>query len=237
MSLKSFQLALAEIISNPQTGKRYSENPNLMDSRYELTEKEKERLAAMAGQKGMRANYMLYQMNRMTPLSMFMGYTLKVLRPQLMAVLQQFWAQYPQTSFQFRDELAFFVAFLKQEMDADRLSIPYLRDIVAIDEAINDIRLPNEDTQEEANDEFYTLHPLARIVFLEHDPDMLVEAMVTFNPAVPIPDIPLATSHYALFFGEQLAFFPVEEPAAEALLERRPVEIVPEELVEIGLLV
>lgn len=235
MSLRSFQLALADIISNPRASSRYPENPALLDERYELTEKEKERLISMIGQKGMRANYMLYQVNRMTPLSMFMGYTLKILRPQLMAVMNGFWEQYPRTSFQFRDELAFFTAYLKREMDAGRLSLPYLRDIVSIDEHINHIRL-STDEPPLANDEFYTLHPSARIVYLEYDPDALVEAMVTFNPSVPIPDIPEARGYYVLYFGEQLAFFSIDEAAALALLERRPIEDVPEDLLETGLL-
>lgn len=189
----------------------------------------------MVSQRGMRTNYMLYQMNRLTPLTMFMGYTLKILHPQLMSVLHRFWAAYPQTSFQFRDEVAFFSAFLKKQLAEGALDLPYLEDVLRMEDALNHIRFDQEETSY-ANDDFFTLHPLARIVYMEHDAHLLIEAMVTYDASQP-PVVPEAGGYYVLYFNGRLKAYPVDAPAAEALIEKRPVEDVPEELVDLGILI
>ncbi len=235
MSLKDFQLALAEIITSPQIGQAYYKDPGTLDQKYTLSEKEKTRLLSMVSQKGMRTNYMLYQMNRLTPLTMFMGYTLKILHPQLMSILHPFWAAYPKTSFQFRDEIAFFSAFLKKKIADGSLDLPYLEDVLRLEDALNHIRFDQDETSY-ANDEFFTLHPAARIVYMEHDAHLLVEAMVVYDASQP-PAVPKAPGYYVLYFNGRLKTFPVEAPAAEALIEKRPVENIPEELVELGILI
>lgn len=236
MSLRSFQEALAEIITSPQIGQAYYADPALLDQKYTLSEKERNRLLGMIRQKGMRANYMLYQMNRLTPLTMLMAYTLKILHPQLMSVLHPFWKAYPKTSFQFRDEIAYFSAFLKKQITEETLDHPFLEDVVNLEEAINDIRF-NTEEQESFNDEFYTLHPSARIIYMQHDAAELVEVMVTYDSAQPLPPVTVAPGYYLLYYNGRLTTYPVDEPTAMALIEKRPVEDVPDDLVEIGLLV
>lgn len=235
MSLKSFQEALAEIITSPQIGQAYQKDPVLLDQKYTLSEKERGRLLGMIGQKGMRINYMLYQMNRLTPLTMLMPYTLKILHPQLMSVLHPFWRTYPKTSFQFKDEIAYFSAFLKEKIAEGSLDFPYLEDVVNVEDAINDIRFHTEESSD-ANDEFYTLHPSARVVYMQYDAHLLVEAMVTYDSA-QAPGVPEAPGYYILYFNGRLTTFPVDTPAALSLLAGEPIEDVPEDLVEIGLLV
>jgi hypothetical protein len=235
MSLKDFQLALAEIITSPQIGQAYHKDPGSLDLKYALSEKEKNRLLSMVSQKGMRTNYMLYQMNRLTPLTMFMGYTLKILHPRLMNVLHSFWAAYPKTSFQFRDEVAFFSAFLKKSIADGKLDLPYLEDVICLEDALNQIRFAQGDISY-ANDEFFTLHPAARIVYLEHDAHLLVEAMVTYDAAQP-PVVPKVPGYYVLYFNGRLKTYPIAAEAAEALIEKRPVEDIPEELVDLGILI
>lgn len=236
MSLKSFQEALAEIITSPQIGQAYHQDPGLLDHKYTLTEKERERLLSMIRQKGMKANYMLYQMNRLTPLTMFMGYTMKIIHPRLMDVLRPFWLSYPKTSFQFKDEVAYFSAFLREKMAEGALQLPYLEDVLRIEDALNDIRF---DTHEVSyvNDEFFTLHPQARIVYTHYDAGALVEAMVTYDAALPDPGVPVAPGYYVLYYNGRLRCYPVDEPTALALLERRPVEDIPEELVDEEILI
>ncbi len=235
MSLRSFQEALAEIITSPQIGRAYNDNPALLDQKYTLSEKERNRLIGMIQQKGMRVNYMLYQMNRLTPLSMFMAYTLKILHPQLMPVLHRFWAAYPKTSFQFKDEVGTFTSFLQEQIAEGTLQLPYLEDVLKVDDAINHIRF-EADGVSYANDEFYTLHPQARIVYLGYDAQSLIEAMVVYDAAEP-PVLPEAPGYYVLYFNGRLKGYPIDDAAAAALLDRQPVEDVPDELVEIGVLI
>lgn len=235
MSLRSFQEALAEIITSPQIGHAYQSDPALLERKYTLTGKERDRLLHMIRQKGMRTNYMLYQMNRLTPLTMFMAYTLKILHPQLMSILHPFWKAYPKTSFQFKDEIAYFSAFLKEKIADGSLDLPYLEDVIRIEDAVNHIRFDSPETSY-VNDDFFTLHPSARIVYMEHEAQHLIEAMVTYDAAQP-PAVPQAPGYYVLFYNERLKAYPVEAPAAEALIEKRPVEDIPEELVDLGILI
>lgn len=236
MSLKSFQEALAEIITSPLIGQAYHKDPLLLEQKYSLTEREKDRLLGMIRQKGMKANYMLYQMNRLTPLSMLMAYTLKIIHPQLMPLLHEFWKTYPRTSFQFRDEIGFFSAFLKEKIADGQLDMPYLEDVLCIDDALNDIRFDTEELSY-ANDEFFTLHPLARIVHLTYDATELVEAMVTYDAAQPLPEVTVAPGYYVLYYNGRLRCYPVDTPTAMALIEKRPVEDIPEELVDDEILI
>ena len=236
MSLKSFQEALAEIITSPQIGNTYHKDPALLDQKYTLTEKERGRLLGMIQQKGMRINYMLYQMNRLTPLTMLMPYSLKILHPQLMSVLHQFWAAYPKTSFQFVDELSFFSSFLKEKIAEGVLDLPYLEDVICVEDAINDIRFSTRENSD-ANDEFYTLHPSARVVYMEHEADLLVKTMVTYDSSLPLPAVPKAEGYYVLHYNGRLTTYPLDTAAALSLLDKQPVEDVPDELVEMGLLI
>ncbi|WP_118972628.1 hypothetical protein [Taibaiella koreensis] len=236
MSLKSFQEALAEIISSPLIGQAYYKDPASLEQKYSLTEKERNRLLGMIQQKSMKANYMLYQMNRLTPLTMLMNYTLKIIHPQLMPLLHEFWKAYPRTSFQFKDEIGFFSDFLKKKIAAGQLDMPFLEDVLNIDDALNDIRFDKDETSY-VNDDFFTLHPLARVVHLTYDATALVEAMVTYDAAQPAPDVPVAPGYYVLYYSGRLRCYPVDAATAEALLERRAVEDIPEELVDDEILI
>jgi len=232
MSLKSFQLALAEIISSPLTGRAYRENPGLLEQKYTLTPREQNRLLSMLAQKGMRANYMLYQTNRMTPLSMFMPYTLKLVRARAIALAQEFWAAHPRTAFQFMDEVALFSAFLKKKVQAGLLSAPCLEDIICLEDAINHIRFRNNAAPAEGSR--YSLHPLVRVVQVTADPEQLTAAMAAFDPAGPPPDVPDAKGHYLLKYDKRLWFHAIGPSLAAALSLAQPVTAVPAELVRLG---
>ncbi len=237
MSLKSFQLALAEIIANPKSGKAYLNDPALLDRKYMLTGTERNRLLHMLQQKGMRINYMLYQTNRMTPLSIFMPYTLKILRPQLLGIVQEFWAVYPKTPFQFKEEIALFSSFLKQKILVDGLSVPYLEDLILLEDTLNDIRFGEHKEPEMAGEPAFVLHPAVRVIDTEHDPGLLAQAMVTYNAAAPAPVIPPAASPFLMKYVTRLEFYPVDAGTAVCLAENRPLDPVPQDLIDLGLVV
>lgn len=233
MSLKSFQLALAEIVSSPKTGKAYAADPALLDAKYQLTDMERSRLLFMLQQKGMRINYMLYQSNRITPLSIFMPYTFKVLRPQLIGMVQAFWQAYPKTAFQFREEIGLFSAFLKEQVAHKGLEAPFLNDLILLEDTLNDIRfgagaMPVTDTG-------YSLHPSVRLLRTEHDPQLLSQAMVTYDHTLPPPFIPAAESPYLMRFTGRLELFPIDEAVALALESGNPAAAMPQELADLGL--
>lgn len=234
MSLKSFQLALADIIANPRTGKAYLNEPALLDQKYTLTETERSRLLYMLQQKGMRINYMLYQTNRMTPLSIFMPYTLKILRPQLLGIVQEFWVAYPKTPFQFKEELGLFSSFLKTKISQGLLDVPYLEDLILLEDSLNDIRFGNGAGIATAGDTLYTLHPAVRVIHPEYDPALLTEVMVTYNAAAPMPVIPPAASPFLMKYISRLELYPVDIATAASFEEGRPVPAVADDLINLG---
>lgn len=237
MSLKSFQLALAEIISSPKTGKAYLSDPALLDGKYNLTDTERNRLLHMLEQKGMRINYMLYQTNRMTPLSIFMPYTLKILRPQLLGIVQEFWARYPKTPFQFKEEIALFSSFLKQKMLLDGLSVPYLEDLILLEDTLNDIRFSEAREYHASDATSFVLHPAVRVIETEHDPAQLAEAMVTYKAPAPMPVIPLAAGPFLMKYTSRLELYPVDAGIAACLEHNHPLDALPQDLIDLGLVV
>jgi hypothetical protein len=234
MSLKSFQLALADIIASPRTGKAYLNDPALLDQKYTLTETERNRLLYMLQQKGMRINYMLYQTNRMTPLSIFMPYTLKILRPQLLAIVQEFWVTYPKTPFQFKEELGLFSSFLKTKISQGLLDVPYLEDLILLEDSLNDIRFGDGAGIATAEDTSYALHPAVRIIHTEYNPALLAEAMVTYNASAPMPVIPPAASPFLMKYISRLELYPVDLAIASSFEEGRPVPAVSKDLIDLG---
>ena len=235
MSLKSFQLALAEIISSPKTGKAYLNDPTLLEGKYDLTDTERNRLLHMLEQKGMRINYMLYQTNRMTPLSIFMPYTLKILRPQLLGIVQEFWARYTKTPFQFKEEIALFSSFLKQKILVDGLSVPYLEDLILLEDSLNDIRFGEARDYSAADVFSFVLHPAVRVIETEHNPAQLAAAMVTYTASAPMPVIPLAEGPFLMKYISRLELYPVDAGIAARLENNEPLDVVPQDLIDLGL--
>ncbi len=233
MSLKSYQLALAAIVASPQKGKAYAADPTLLETEYALSPAERDRLLYMLQQKGMRINYMSYQTNRMTPLSIFMPYTFKVLRPQLLGIMQQFWKVYPKTAFQFKEEIGLFSSFLKEKIDRDGLDAPFLRDVIRLEDGLNDIRfgmLPQPAPG------IFSLHPSVRVLHTTVDPQLLAEAMVTYVHTEPAPDIPPAAGPFLMRYITRLELFPVTAALAASLEhDRLPEASMPQELIDQGL--
>ncbi|PSK92580.1 hypothetical protein [Taibaiella chishuiensis] len=233
MSLKSYQLALAAIVASPQKGKAYAADPALLEAEFELTPAERDRLLYMLQQKGMRINYMLYQTNRMTPLSIFMPYTFKVLRPQLLGIVQQFWKVYPKTAFQFKEEIVLFSDFLKEKIDRDGLDAPFLRDVIRLEDGLNDIRFG---MQPPAAPGIFSLHPAVRVLRTTVDPQLLAEAMVTYDHTAAAPLIPPAGGPFLMRYITRLELFPVTAALAAALEQGNlPEESMPQDLVDQGL--
>lgn len=103
---------------------------------FDLSPRERSRLVAVVHQqKGMSACCTLYRMNRITPLYGQLSNTCTLLGDRLAPLVEEFWLSVRDTTLQFKHEvLAFGDFLLRQPPD-----IPYLRDVLLLELAMNEL--------------------------------------------------------------------------------------------------
>jgi hypothetical protein len=116
--LADFQQALADVTASPATVIRAREDPSFLAARYQLTNRELDRLVGIIRHPGMQAACMLYRANRLAPLVMYMQDTCRALGSTLRQMLDEFWAAYPETDVHFFVEADRFRAFLEAKTAA-----------------------------------------------------------------------------------------------------------------------
>ncbi|SEW06967.1 hypothetical protein [Chitinophaga arvensicola] len=205
MSLLSFQKALTDLIASPQLCLQLRHDPAAILSRYDLTSRERVRLQAVVRQKGMSVSCTLYRVNRITPIYTMLPYTCFLLGPQLIPLVEAFWAIDNRSDLQFKREITIFGEFILGKLMVGDIENPYLREITTMELAMNELKflpralLLEEETPEDG------LHPLVRLVRFDHPP----EALLTALAGMQLPDRDLPTGEYWLMLDqreEELSF-------------------------------
>ncbi|NLR78754.1 hypothetical protein [Chitinophaga eiseniae] len=205
MSLLSFQKAITDLIASPQLCLALREQPAEILSRYDLTRREQMRLQTVVRQPGMSVSCTLYRVNRITPIYTMLPYTCFLLGPSLMPLVEEFWRICYKSDLQFKREINVFGDFLLEKITTGSLENPYLREILLMELAINDLKfLPKEALLHISADE-EILHPLVRLVPFDHSPEPLLTALA----GMQLPPVPLPTGEYLLLVDyreEELSF-------------------------------
>jgi hypothetical protein len=115
--LPDFQQALADLTASPAMCVRARQDPAFLRDAYDLTEREFGRLVGIVGQPGMQCACIVYRANRLAPLAMNAHRTCEALGPRLRAVVEEFWAAYPESNVHFYVETANFCQFLQDKID------------------------------------------------------------------------------------------------------------------------
>ena len=115
--LVDFQIALAELTASPALCRQVRSAPETLRKRYNLTEKECRRLAAITTSKGMEANCMLYRANRLAPVALNLPETCTALGENLDALISAYWDSEPTTDVHFLIEADRFCKFLRKQAD------------------------------------------------------------------------------------------------------------------------
>lgn len=103
---------------------------------FDLSPRELSRLVAVVRQqKGMSACCTLYRMNRITPLYGQLSNTCALLGDRLAPLVEEFWLYVRDTTLQFKHEVLAFGDFLLRQP----LDIPYLRDVLSLELAMNEL--------------------------------------------------------------------------------------------------
>lgn len=160
MSLQAFQRAVVELTLAPHMVEALRGGNLAALADYELTGRERERLIAIAGQRGMAVHRTLARGNRLEIIFEAFPMTCILLRPVLRAIVDELWAQHRPTHYQLAEEADAFIAFLRRKVAQGSLAIPYLPDVFG-----------------------YELACRALILRARSDPDAELETIVMFEHA------------------------------------------------------
>jgi len=115
--LVEFQQALADLVAGPELCRQVRANPIQLRERYDLSQKEYERLVAMANHPAMECNCMLYRANRLAPLAMNLNEFCRALGPRLGPLLSEYSVRYPNTNVHFYAECDRFCQFILGKLE------------------------------------------------------------------------------------------------------------------------
>jgi hypothetical protein len=196
MSVTSFQRALCDLIASPRLCLALREDPDATLAPYELSTRERKRLATVVWQRGMSTNCTLYRSNRITPIYTLLNYTCLALGSQFGILIDQFWDLKGYRDGQFKSEVERFGIFLRQRVTDGTIVSPFVGELLDFELARNELEFtprkqvlraiahlgpPKADTP-------CRLHPLARLVRFRHDPRALLRAAA--DGIMPPPDLP-----------------------------------------------
>jgi len=99
--LVEFQQALADLVAAPELCRQIRANPSLLRQRYDLSQREYERLVAMVNQRGMALNCMLYRANRLAPLALNLPRFCRAMGARLGPLLSEYSMLHPNTNVHF----------------------------------------------------------------------------------------------------------------------------------------
>jgi hypothetical protein len=128
--LVEFQQALADLVASPEFCQQVRANPVLLRERYELSEREYERLVKMVNQKAMALNCMLYRANRLAPIAMNVHEFCTRLGPRLGPLLSEYSIRYPNTNVHFYLECYRFCQFVLSKVSEGYELEPEARSIL-----------------------------------------------------------------------------------------------------------
>src|SRR4051812_38963565 len=115
--LVEFQQALADLVASPEACRQVRTSPAQLRLRYDLSQREFERLVAMVNQRGMACNCILYRANRLSPFALNLPGLCRALGPRLGTLLTEYSALYPNTNVHFYLECDRFCDFLETKLN------------------------------------------------------------------------------------------------------------------------
>lgn len=129
MSLAAFQQALVDLTLAPENTRRLiGGDVNILDA-YNLTDREVRRLIDVVQQPGMSLNCTLARGNRFEAIGEVFPMTCVLLEPILKALLAELWDKVRPTNYQFAGEDEAFANAVKEKLETNAVSIPYLDEV------------------------------------------------------------------------------------------------------------
>jgi hypothetical protein len=153
--------------------------------RFDLSEREKNRLMEVVWQKGMSVSCSIYRSNRITPLYTMLNSSCLLLRDRLKREVDEYWANSEAPDLQFKPEIERFARFLKGRIAAGVITNPYLDEVIDFELAVNALqfisrqRILAQIEEARAREESgpLQLNPLIRVVRFRHEPFKLLDRL------------------------------------------------------------
>jgi hypothetical protein len=140
VTLLAYQQALCDLVASPALCVAVRRDPERSLLKFDLTERERRRLAAVAGQRGMSTSCTLHRVNRITPIFEYLPLTCALLGDDLIREAELFWDEGAASDLQFGPESERFAEFLKRRVRTGAVADPYLEDVVEFELTANRFR-------------------------------------------------------------------------------------------------
>lgn len=188
MSLQGFQHAMCDLVASPDLCRRLASDPNALLALYDLSPRERRRLAAVVAQRGMSTNCTLYRVNRVTPLYELLPRSCFILGDDLRREAEAFWAVYPDTILQFLPEADRFAAFLRSRIRSGDLRNPWLEEVLEFEVAAGWLQFAGEESGSEperadlGESQPPRLNPALKVICFRHEPAKLLKLLSELQP-------------------------------------------------------
>ena len=226
MSLAAFQRAIADMAASPALTGRVKREPETALAGYDLTDRERRRLASAAGQQGMVINCMLFRANRLAPVLAQLPCTCHLLGPELRAVADAFWTRHPDLERNVPHEIRRFHRFLREHAAAGGVSEPLVGEVlewemVGYEIALKPLKRTLAEIAESAArarpDAPLRAHPLVGVAALSREPTVLLPALFA-RQRPPFDHAPVGDFHLLVDGrGDRRRFDPVDGRTADAI--------------------
>ncbi|MEZ5354703.1 MAG: hypothetical protein R2762_18875 [Bryobacteraceae bacterium] len=205
MSIAVYQDVLCRMVAGAELRKRIAASPDEELRGYDLTERERRRLRAIAQQKGLAVSGAIHRANRLLPLHQALPYTCLLLGAQLRETVDRYWRDNPVENLQLPGESERFAEYLTAEIEAGRVSAgEFLEEVLAFERAATELRF------------FGGAGRAIRMVRFRHDPVPLLEALA--RRETPGPGIEAGEFHLLIDCRKgEPEFRLLDEGAAAAL--------------------
>ena len=140
MSLGEFQRAFADLAASPEQCLAARRDLVGWSTTYDLTERERRRLAAMVHDESMSVNCTLYRVNRLTPIYSVLPLTCSFLGDRLLPELLSFWDSITDATLQYRREAWRLAHWLLDRIAAGKLAGGPIEDAIRFELAAFDAR-------------------------------------------------------------------------------------------------
>jgi hypothetical protein len=218
MSLQDFQRALSDLVMSPAFRTRVAAEL----AAYELSERERRRITAVARDPGLRTGMLLHRAFRLSMLSNTIPRTCTALGASgLKTLVHAYWSEYPSQSMLYVKETRRFADYAFARLAAGTFEHPFLREVLEAELAILVLGkgagaweppgLVSEPPKTPR------LHPLCRVVAFRRDPDALFQALDTGRSPADLPE----GEHFLLFTatgGGRVTMQPVPAEQGRVLL-------------------
>lgn len=188
--------------------------PDVALAGFDLSDRERRRLLAIAAQPGMRVNTAIHRANRLTPLDQTLPFTCFLLGDELGPIVDRYWMENTTENLQLPAECARFARFLEDRLRANEISNPYVAEVLAFERACTELRFDVAADARRAG-----LPPKVRVIRFRHDPIRLLETLSKLQ--TPPGDLAAGAFHLVIDCRtDDPEFRLLDEAGAAALRER-----------------